>query len=145
MFSYLNQCRISKIEKISDGTDPPPKNVIFFGGGLELQMKRISAMSRAVKHFVSDSREKTTFFKMNPCIKYQFLEKLDMIQTSLPWQLFTQKWEIETQVSLRNQLQLQDMKKFVQSMYECRKTFHEIREEDSFYFFNFFQNFLARF
>ena len=32
VFHILNQVRISKIEKISDGTDPPKKKVIFLGG-----------------------------------------------------------------------------------------------------------------
>ena len=36
VFHILNQGRISKIEKISDGTVPPQKKVIFLGGGLEL-------------------------------------------------------------------------------------------------------------
>ena len=34
VFHILNQCRISKIEKISDGTDPQ-KMFIFLGWGLE--------------------------------------------------------------------------------------------------------------
>ena len=34
VFHMLNQGRISKIEKISDGTDPPQKKLIFFGGGV---------------------------------------------------------------------------------------------------------------
>ena len=32
VFHILNQVRISKIEKISDGTDPPPKKRSFLGG-----------------------------------------------------------------------------------------------------------------
>ena len=32
VFHILNQGRISKIEKISDGTDPPPKKRPFLGG-----------------------------------------------------------------------------------------------------------------
>ena len=33
VFHILNQGRISKIEKISDGTDPPPKKKVILGGG----------------------------------------------------------------------------------------------------------------
>ena len=33
VFHILNEGRISKIEKISDGTGPPQKKVIFFGVG----------------------------------------------------------------------------------------------------------------
>ena len=35
VFHILNQGRISKIEKISDGTTPPKKGLFFEGGGLE--------------------------------------------------------------------------------------------------------------
>ena len=38
VFHILNQGRISKIEKIFDGTDPLKKNDHFFGGGLYHQI-----------------------------------------------------------------------------------------------------------
>ena len=47
VFHILNQSRISKIKKYLMGQTPPKKGHFFLGGGLELQMKRISAMSRA--------------------------------------------------------------------------------------------------
>ena len=44
-FHILNQCRISKIEKISDGTDPPPKKVIFWGGSRALDERDFGYVS----------------------------------------------------------------------------------------------------
>ena len=35
VFHILNRGRISKIEKILDGADPPPQKRSFWGGGLE--------------------------------------------------------------------------------------------------------------
>ena len=39
VFHILNHVRISKIEKIFDGTDPPPKKGLFWGGVCGLKGK----------------------------------------------------------------------------------------------------------
>ena len=45
VFHILNQVRISKIEKIFDRTDPPQKNVIFFGRSGALDEKDFGYVS----------------------------------------------------------------------------------------------------
>ena len=54
VFHILNQCRISKIEKISDGTDPPKKGLFFGGGDCTIkyffQFRRYDLDSKYEKH-----------------------------------------------------------------------------------------------
>ena len=45
VFHILNQGRISKIEKLSDGTDPPKKKVFFWGGAGALKAKDFGYVS----------------------------------------------------------------------------------------------------
>ena len=49
VFHLLNQGRISKIEKISDGTDPPQKRS-FFGGSRALDEKDFGYVSGRIRN-----------------------------------------------------------------------------------------------
>ena len=49
IFHILNQGRISKIEKISDGTAPPPKKVFFGEGSGALKAKDLGYVSGRMK------------------------------------------------------------------------------------------------
>ena len=63
----------------------PPKKGHFFGGGLELYMKRISAMSRAVSKYAAKSGF-DTFLKIigNPCLDPKYRPEIIRNRKSTP-------------------------------------------------------------